>query len=94
MGLGSELQPPACPDFYRGGRADGAGFAADGRVHHHRGRQRLPDPHYFPEKDKAEQICSGIQAMIANRYSDTNVRVHTEKSTDRLVDAINSMSRK
>ncbi len=59
-----------------------------------RGRQRLPDPHYFPEKDKAEQICSGIQAMIANRYSDTNVRVHTEKSTDRLVDAINSMSRK
>ena len=51
-------------------------------------------PIIFLEKDKSEQICSGIQAMIANRYSDTNVRVHTEKSTDRLVDAINSMSRK
>lgn len=51
-------------------------------------------PIIFLEKAKAEQICSGIQAMIANRYSDTNVRVHTEKSTDRLVDAINSMSHK
>ena len=39
-------------------------------------------------------FSAGIQAMIASRYSDTNVRVHTEKSTDRLVDAINSMSHK
>ena len=51
-------------------------------------------PIIFLEKAKAEQICSTIQAMIAKRYDDTNVRVHTEKSTDRLVDAINNMSHK
>ena len=51
-------------------------------------------PIIFLEKAKAEQICSGIQTMITNRYADTNVRVHTEKSTDRLVDAINNMSHK
>ena len=51
-------------------------------------------PIIFFEKNKAEEICHGIQAMIANRYNDTNVRIHTEKSTDRLVDAIHNMSNK
>ena len=43
------------------------------------------------EKEKAEEIADHINEMIAGRYSDTNVREHTEKSTDRIVDAIKSI---
>lgn len=46
------------------------------------------------EKAKAEQICAGINQMIANRYSDTNVRIHSEQSTDRLIEAIHGISSK
>ena len=42
------------------------------------------------EKDKAQEIANRINEMISNRYADTNVRIHTEASTDRIVDAINN----
>ena len=50
-------------------------------------------PIIFLQKAKAEEIADAIQQAIASRYSDTNVRVHSEKSTDRIVDAIESMKK-
>ena len=42
------------------------------------------------EQDKAQEIANRINEMLSNRYADTNVRIHTEASTDRIVDAINN----
>lgn len=42
------------------------------------------------EKDKANVIVNSIKQMLTARTYDTNVRIHSENSTDRIVNAINS----
>ena len=41
------------------------------------------------EKAKAELAAKRINKLVSGRMNDTNVREHTERSTDRIVDAIN-----
>lgn len=42
------------------------------------------------DKNVAEQIADEINNTINNRINDTNVRVHTAESTDKIVAAINN----
>ena len=48
-------------------------------------------PFLLFEKSKAADAEEYINSMIANRMDDTNTRVHTERQTEALVDAINSL---
>lgn len=41
------------------------------------------------EKNKVEEVKTFILEEVSRRIDDTNVRVHQERSTDRIVDAIN-----
>jgi len=43
------------------------------------------------EKKKAEMAAEQINTLISNRMDDTNTRVHTEKQTDALIDAIGKL---
>lgn len=40
------------------------------------------------EKSKLENVISTIEKFISQRLNDTNVRIHSEKSTDKIVEAI------
>ena len=44
------------------------------------------------EKDKADLMKNAIAAVCKTRTYDTNTRIHTESSTTKIVDAINSIS--
>lgn len=45
------------------------------------------------EKSKAELAANQINTIISNRLDDTNNRVHTEKQTEAIVDAISSLKK-
>lgn len=44
------------------------------------------------EKSKALGVKDIIEKIIAQRHHDTNVRIHTQNSTDAIINAINNKS--
>lgn len=41
------------------------------------------------QKKMANEIAEEIRALVSERVDDTNVRMHTDRNTDRIIDAIN-----